>query len=97
MAEIGCFKALKAFLKAIWSLVCLLPFLNRPCFIISRMNRPSSSVKAWILGVESGAITPNSAASAAGVRRDRAEMLGGFTVRLLDALLTKKYLLVLSR
>ena len=61
------------------------------------MDKPSSSIKARILGIESDTITPNSAASAAGVRRDRAEMLEGFATRLLDGFLTKKYLQALAR
>ena len=80
---------------------CLLPFafclfVNRPCFIISCMDKPSSSIKARILGIESDIITPNRAASAAGMP-DMAGMLEGFATRPPDAFLTKKHLQALAR
>ena len=59
------------------------------------MDTSPSSVKAWISGNKSGTITPNSAASAAGVL-DMAEMLEGFATRLLDAFLTKEHLQALA-
>ena len=71
-------------------------FVNLPCFIISCMDKPSSSTKARTLDVQSGIITPNSAASVAGVL-NAAETLVVFATRLLDAFLPKKYSQALAR